>query len=113
MQAKHILFAPAPLRRRPGVTGAPDARCARPARSSDASTSDASIRERLVGELERQPWWHAATSNVFVHDGRVILQGLVQRESERPAARAVAERIAGVRGVEDARVPRQEWQSLG
>jgi len=47
-----------------------------------------------------------------VHDGVVFLQGLVRSAAERRAARAVAERVDGVRSVQDARVPRREWQSM-
>lgn len=79
--------------------------------SLDAQTDD-SIRERLVAELERQPWWHSQWSNVFVTGGVVSYRGLVDSDAERQAARVAAENVSGVRGVEDGRIDVAEWQTM-
>jgi CBS domain-containing protein len=65
---------------------------------------DDAIKGRLAAELERQPWWRPAASNVMVAEGVVHYWGLVDDESERVAARVAAENVPGVRGVEDHRV---------
>lgn len=74
--------------------------------------TDDSIRERLVAELERQPWWHSQWSNVFVSGGIVSYRGLVESDAERQAARVAAENVSGVRGVEDGRIETAEWQAM-
>jgi CBS domain-containing protein len=74
--------------------------------------TDDSIRERLIAELERQPWWHSQWSNVFVAGGIVSYRGLVESEAERQAARVAAENVSGVRGVEDRRIETTEWQAM-
>jgi CBS domain-containing protein len=72
-----------------------------------ASVTDSDIRDRLLDELSHHPWWaDSIYTNVIVTDGVVHAWGLVQTEAERRALRVAAERIAGVRGVEDHRVPR-------
>ncbi|MGH8736941.1 MAG: CBS domain-containing protein [Burkholderiales bacterium] len=65
--------------------------------------SDQAIRGRLLAELERQPWWGQVTSNVIVAAGVVHYFGMVDSADERAAARAAAESLPGVRGVEDHR----------
>lgn len=74
--------------------------------------TDESIRQRLVAELERQPWWHSQWSNVFVSEGIVSYRGLVEGDAERQAARVAAENVSGVRGVEDGRIDVAEWQTM-
>lgn len=78
---------------------------------ADMQTDD-SIRERLVAELERQPWWHPRWSNVFVSGGIVSYRGMVESDAERQAARVAAENVSGVRGVEDGRIDVAEWQTM-
>jgi CBS domain-containing protein len=65
--------------------------------------SDSAIRARLERELQRQPWWRGATSQLNVHEGTVVYSGTIDVEAERDAARAAAESIPGVRSVEDRR----------
>ncbi len=74
-------------------------RSGRPAHPSD----DKTIRERLLDELERQPWWRSS-SNLIVTDGVVHYWGIIDAEVERQAARVAAESIPGVRHVEDHRL---------
>jgi CBS domain-containing protein len=73
---------------------------------------DDAIRERLLIELERQPWWHSQWSTVFVVDGIVSFRGLVESEAEKHAARVAAENISGVRGVDDDRGRSVDWQAM-
>lgn len=68
------------------------------------STSDESIRNSVLGELETQPWWHPGQSNVNVLQGVVHFSGLLGSPDEAQAARVAAENVAGVRGVEDHRL---------
>lgn len=72
--------------------------------------SDEAIRGRLLGELERQPWWERVTSNVIVTEGVVHYWGLVGSDDERDAARVAAQNVPGVRGVEDHRL---EYRDMG
>lgn len=76
-----------------------DKRSRKPARPSD----DKTIRERLLAELERQPWWRIS-SNLVVDDGIVHYWGIIDSEDERQAARVAAENVPGVRKVEDHRL---------
>jgi CBS domain-containing protein len=64
---------------------------------------DEAIRGRLLGELERQPWWGPVRSNVIVTEGVVHYWGMVDSDEERNAARVAAENVPGVRGIEDHR----------
>lgn len=65
--------------------------------------TDEQIRTRLVAELRRQPWWHPEWSTVWVNDGVVCYEGLVDSVDERRAARVAAENVPGVRAVLDRR----------
>ncbi len=76
-----------------------DKRSIKPARPTD----DKTIRERLLAELERQPWWRMS-SNLVVTDGVVHYWGIIDAEDERQAARVAAENVPGVRKVEDHRL---------
>jgi CBS domain-containing protein len=73
-------------------------RSRKPARPSDDNT----IRERLLAELECQPWWRNS-SNLIVTDGIVHYWGAIDSEVERQAARVAAENVPGVREVVDHR----------
>ena len=71
---------------------------------SAGETGDGAIRARLTAELDRQPWWRSAPSNVTVTDGVVRYFGTVEGEEQRRAARIAAEIVPGVRRVEDHRI---------
>jgi CBS domain-containing protein len=62
---------------------------------------DAAIRERLLEELNRQPWAPLSLLNVIVRDAIVELWGSVSDERERQALVVAAENIPDVRGVRD------------
>ncbi len=67
--------------------------------------SDAALRDRLLTELSRQPWW-SPEANVLVRDGVVHFWGPVDSEIEYERARAIARATPGVRAIEDHRFRR-------
>jgi CBS domain-containing protein len=77
-----------------------------------APQTDAAIRSQLLGELERQHWWHSITSTCDVHEGVVHFHGLFQAEGDRQAARVAAENVPGVKSVEDHRIPASTFQPM-
>jgi CBS domain-containing protein len=60
---------------------------------------DQTIRERLLTELEGQPW--APKVNIIVRDGIVELWGTITDEREREAFVVAAENVPGVKAVRD------------
>jgi CBS-domain-containing membrane protein len=62
---------------------------------------DAVIRQRILDEIEREPWGPRYSIDVVVRDGRVDLWGSLFEERERQALRVVAENVPGVREVHD------------
>jgi CBS domain-containing protein len=67
----------------------------------EAPVSDTAIREKILAELQGQPWAHTALLNITVNDGVVDLWGLTQSETERKAIQVAAEAVPGVREVHD------------
>jgi len=63
--------------------------------------TDSAIREKLIAELEKQPWAPVTIINVTVRNGIVQLSGAVMDDRQRQALRVVAENIPGVRKVEE------------
>ena len=63
--------------------------------------ADASIRQQMLAELEKQPWTRSSFVNVTVQDGNVELWGIVDFQAERKAVRVLAEVTPGVRAVND------------
>ncbi len=82
------------------------------ARKAAAPVRDEAIRQRLLAELERQPWWQRGISVLSVEDGVVTYTGAVERAEERDAARIAAQNIAGVRRVEDRRPLMRDLPSM-
>jgi osmotically-inducible protein OsmY len=66
-----------------------------------AEADDRTIRDRLLAELRAQRWAEAAPENIMVKDGIVHLWASYMSEEERRALIVAAERIPGVRLVED------------
>jgi osmotically-inducible protein OsmY len=66
----------------------------------DTESNDEALREAVVSQLSGQPWGQGMI-NVIVHDGEVDLWGVVDNAEEKKAVRIVAERIPGVRCVND------------
>ncbi|WP_322047347.1 CBS domain-containing protein [Paraburkholderia sp. J67] len=67
---------------------------------SDALASDEALRQHVLQMLDGHRWAMAA-ENVVVKDGVVHLWGTVTSEEERRAICVSAERVMGVKGVED------------
>ena len=66
-----------------------------------AAKDDATIRERLLAEMQKERWAPVATTNVVVHDGVVELWGVIVDERQREALKVAAENIPGVKAVKD------------
>ncbi len=66
-----------------------------------AAGDDATIRERLLAEIQKTQWAPVATINVVVHDGVVELWGAIIDERQRTALQVAAENIPGVKTVKD------------
>jgi CBS domain-containing protein len=62
---------------------------------------DRSIREAVLGALERDGWTAHGRLNVIVRNGVVELWGLVDSDESRRAIRVAAENVPGVVGVKD------------
>lgn len=67
--------------------------------SKKAVTNDAAIREKVIAELDAQPWARSSLVNVVVHQGTVELWGVVASPATKKAIRIAAEAIPGVRAV--------------
>jgi len=65
------------------------------------ATDDASIREQLLAEMQKEQWAPVASANVVVHDGVVELWGVIIDERQREALKIAAENIPGVKAVKD------------
>lgn len=66
-----------------------------------SSVSDAAIRQRIVAEIQREPWGPRYSINVLVHHGKVDLWGALFDERERQALRVVVENVPGVKEIHD------------
>jgi CBS domain-containing protein len=69
--------------------------------ASESADSDAAIRERLLAEIDQQPWAPKGLINVIVKDGVVSLWGSITDEREREALHVLAENTPGVKDVRD------------
>jgi len=66
-----------------------------------SAATDSAIREKLIAELEKQPWAPVAMVTATVRNGIVQLSGSVTDDRQRQAMRVAAENIPGVRKVEE------------
>ena len=66
-----------------------------------SAKNDATIRETLLAEMQKESWAPAAMVNVVVRDGVVELWGVIIDERQRDALKVAAENIPGVRAVKD------------
>ena len=71
------------------------------------SRDDGTIRSTLLEALRSEPWTSVGSSDVTVTDGVVEFWGVYHSEAEREASHVLAANVAGVRGVEDHRIPVQ------
>jgi CBS-domain-containing membrane protein len=67
----------------------------------NAQPSDADLRNKILAELNNEPWSHPNLINVTVNDGVVDLWGTADSDTERKAIRLLAEGVQGVRAVND------------
>lgn len=65
------------------------------------ATDDASIRQALLAEMQKEKWAPAAMTNVVVHDGVVELWGVIVDDRQRAALKVAAENVPGVKAVKD------------
>jgi CBS domain-containing protein len=65
----------------------------------DIPSSDTTIREKFLTELNKQNWAHTALLNATVNGGVVDLWGFIETDTERKAIRVAAEATPGVRAV--------------
>ena len=72
-----------------------------PDRIGDGGSRDAIIYDALRREMRAQPWTDSGYICVDVQDGVVTLYGFIRSEAVRRAMCVLAERIDGVRSVED------------
>ena len=66
-----------------------------------APETDRAIRDRLLAEIDREPWGPRGSINIAVRDGVVDLWGTIADERERAALHVMAENVAGVKHVRD------------
>jgi CBS domain-containing protein len=72
-----------------------------PDRTTGDAARDAVIREALQRAIHEQPWTNSVYVFTEVKDGVVTLHGFIRSDEVRRAMRVLAERIEGVRRVED------------
>lgn len=65
------------------------------------TAQDATIRERILGDLAAQAWAPCATVNPVVNNGVVHLHGVIFDERQRQALRVLVENVPGVKSVSD------------
>jgi len=63
--------------------------------------SDAELRRRVLGEINKQRWAPRTTVDATVENGVVELRGAITDERERVGLRVIAENTPGVRNVHD------------
>lgn len=80
-------------------------------RGLEIPVSDALIRDKLLANLQQEPWAHTGLLNITVNGGVVDLWGIAGSDAERKAIRVAAESIPGVCAVHDnlIRRPTEAW----
>ena len=63
------------------------------------ASSDAEIRDRILGEISKEPWGPRSSVDVTVKNGVAELHGSITDERERTAVQVVAENVPGVKAV--------------
>ena len=62
---------------------------------------DSTIRQKVLTQLDAEPWTRPSLINVIVQDGTVELWGVVDSAAEKKAVRVAVEVTPGVRAVND------------
>lgn len=70
-------------------------------RQSDVPSTDKAIEERVMQEIDAQPWNPGRMVQATVKDGVVKLTGGIMEERERQAILVAIENVPGVRAIED------------
>jgi CBS domain-containing protein len=65
----------------------------------DLAKSDAEIRQRVMDEVEKQPWTPIALIDIIVKDGVVELWGSITEAQQGDALKVCAENVPGVKAV--------------
>ena len=84
----------------------------RSARIEPVFRTDEAIRESLLAELARQPWWKPCCSKVLVTAGVVEFRGFADTDAQMLAACVAAENIDGVVAVRDMRILTRELPAM-
>lgn len=69
--------------------------------STRSVSSDTALRQRILAEIEKQPWAPATTVSVVVWDGSAHLWGTATDDKQRQALTVLAENVPGVEEVRD------------
>ncbi|MCW5745531.1 MAG: CBS domain-containing protein [Alphaproteobacteria bacterium] len=72
-----------------------------PPSAAAAGNDDATLRERVIEELEGEPWSSFGVANVIVQDGVVQIWGFAENQQHSDACRIAAENVPGVKSVEN------------
>jgi signal-transduction protein with cAMP-binding, CBS, and nucleotidyltransferase domain len=64
--------------------------------TADTLPSDATLRDLVLAEIDKQPWSPGFLINVIVRDGVVELWGTILDERNRQALRVAAENVPGL-----------------
>jgi CBS domain-containing protein len=70
-------------------------------RAGAEPSDDATIRDKVMTQIDAEPWSRPSLINVIVQDGTVELWGIVDSVSEKKAVHIAAEITPGVRAVND------------
>jgi CBS-domain-containing membrane protein len=68
---------------------------------ADRPSDDSTIRDKVMTQLDAEPWTKPSLINVIVQDGTVELWGIVDSASEKKAVHVAAEVTPGVRAIND------------
>jgi len=63
--------------------------------------SDRDLKQQLLATLKAEGWWRGRDADILVQGGTAYLWGIVSSQQEREAARVIAERIPGIRGIKN------------
>ncbi len=80
-------------------------------RREPSNFSDSDIKRNILSELSEQNWAANTGIAVAVNDGVVELSGVIVAETQRAAARVLAENVEGVRAVSDRLICRDPMAS--
>jgi CBS domain-containing protein len=71
--------------------------------------NDSQIRDKVLTQLNAEPWTRPSLINIIVQDGTVELWGIVESASEKKAVRIAAEVVPGVRANDNLIIRPAQW----